>query len=183
MVIVINCALAPAVYAADGGRTVNFRIMPIGTLLGEYMGDLSVALTRYFAVGVVGYSADVKQGDAEVSGSGYGARAQINFSGAKFSDSWTLSGYWYRVNSMYLKQPSLFLGNPPYTTTLSNMQEYGAVLGYQWVWATGFNMSLALGYRKFNWPQPIVLSNGTGNYSLQLENAGPKFEFSMGWAF
>ncbi len=174
---------------------LNIRAMPIGMILGEYQGDVSIALMPSWSVGAVGYYANLEServfDTIGAKGGGVGVTTAYHFSGRGFSDSWYLRAQYVYIPSIDFIQTQTLFGNTTYYGTVEKIGELSAMIGYHWVYGSGFNLSLALGVRTYTGvPESITLrtSDGTGTSTIsglsQLSSGvRAKAEFALGWAF
>jgi hypothetical protein len=179
--------LFPSLASAEASKSLNLRVHAIGAILGEFVVEGAYAFLPMLSAGPIGYFADVNIMDSKLEGSGYGAQATVHFAGKKISDSWVLTGYWIRIGRMDVTRREFFT-QTDFSASFENVNQFGLVAGYEWVWDGGFNIGLAAGIRNTtNLPDTYTLRSAGGvtmtSDSGSASGTSVKANFTVGWAF
>lgn len=160
--------LSNSVFAEDQKKNMEISVNPIMMALGYLPLTYRIALTEKMALGVNAYGHFFSLGDTKVHGLGIGVSTKFFLSGTAISDSWYV-------------QPQVNFGYEKFTEKGVWALSPSAIVGYTWVWDSGFLINLGGGLQ---YKGAFVGSSfwkdkkGTFNHGL-----APAAEFSLGWAF
>jgi len=170
---------------SDG--VANLQINPLGLIFGELDMNLDFGVTSSITVGptfsALNASVDDGQGDVvSIKSISYGVRSNFCLSGTRFRDSWYLSPAFYYMPATVNQTVS----GDSFSATL-HIFELRALVGYQWVWNSGFNIKLGGGIAYYSVGNSVVVTNSAGtSQTAQVPTFSglmPALEFGLGWVF
>ncbi|HUP57400.1 MAG TPA: hypothetical protein VM598_08110 [Bdellovibrionota bacterium] len=171
---------------AEEGRFANVRVHPVNAILGEYAFDAAIAIAPILSIGPMVTITDMDIADSTAKGTGFGAQATLHLAGNRISDSWVLSAYFLHIKQLDLSRRELFTSTD-FSGSFPNVDQYGLVAGYEWVYSSGFNLSVSAGVRHMNFPENYTLTSSGGAQmtasSGSASGFGPKMMITAGWAF
>lgn len=155
-------------------RTINFRVDPLGLLLGTVTGNVDFAITKHITVGPTASYFSASMLGTSLSGFGIGARANIYLSGDAISSGW-LVGPSVGYSSFGVSAPGLSGSTGGFYV--------GAVAGYQWVWKNGLNLDVGLGANYYSQGGSITAQDGSTVLDVPFfHGITPTAEVSLGFA-
>lgn len=163
--------LLPVAFICSAGvaqaHNYNVNVYPLGLLIGSVSGSFEFGASSNWSIGPTLSIFSLSLGDASVSSTAYGARANY-FMGGTFNEGWYL-GPEIGISNFTAK-------NGTESASASGLAVSGYV-GYFWKW-TNFNIHLGGGVSYVN-----VANVTVAGESLTLSGMRPGFEFKMGYAF
>ena len=157
--------LTPAAFA----QSTNVRVNPLGLLIGLFNADIDFKVTDTVTVGPQLSYLNWSLGSTSVKAYGIGARANFYLSGPVFTDGW------YAAPAVAMAFASA--KNSTDSASYSAVNVSG-LFGYQWVWASGFNINLGFGASYSARPSSVDGIDISG-----LSAVTPAIEFTLGKTF
>lgn len=157
---------------ADETKNMAISFDPVGLLGGAIPFTFRIRLANHFSLGISGFDKFFNLTKNSVAGVGGGLSGKFHLSSTAFNDGWyikpeAMAGYWT-------------FGDSPNKVNAFSV-EPRLTVGYDWIWASGFNLALGLG---------IKYSHFIGDKSRVEDMSGfgfheffPNFDVGVGWAF
>lgn len=159
---------------AQGEEQKNMAISfdPVGLLGGAIPFTFRIKMGDRFSLGISGFDKFFNLTKNSVAGVGGGLSGKFHLSAPAFTDGWYLkpeamAGYWS-------------LGDAPNKTSGYSI-EPRLVVGYDWIWSSGFNLNLGSGIKYIHYfgdQSKVEDFPGFGFHEFF-----PNFEMGVGWAF
>ncbi|MCM2278684.1 MAG: hypothetical protein NDJ89_11475 [Oligoflexia bacterium] len=165
-------AAAPASAGVD--RNVNIRVSPLSIMSGNLGSDVDFAVSRKFTVGPTVSTLSASLLAVELKGYNIGARGNLYLTGDAMSDGWILGP------SIGYSSMRVSLGTEEGTTGKLSL---GSLIGYQWIWGTGFNVNAGLGANWLSGDQKVATNQGTDLSIPFYSGIVPSAELTVGYAF
>lgn len=168
-------------------KSTNIRINPLGLLLGVIGADVDFGVGERFTIGPsIAYlkasTTDIYSDGVDYTAWSIGIRANFYLSGPRFHSGWYLA-----PSAAYIPVTvnDSFSGDS-YTAT-SGAFAISVLAGYQWVFRSGFNMTLGAGAAYYTTKKNVTVTDSSGNSqnvsTPSFAGVLPDLEFGLGWAF
>lgn len=154
-------------------KKFNLRIDPLSFLIGFFNATFDVGVSDRISVGPQLGFWNFSLGDTKLTAFTAGVRANFFLTGPRFVDGWYVGPYFSYVHSS--------VSNASDSVSI-NAYSIGALMGYLWVWPSGFNMGLGFGGSYNNVPSQVVISGSTTS-TPGLTGVRAAIEWTMGMTF
>lgn len=155
-------------------HSYNIRINPLSLLFGVINADFDIKLSPRFTFGPSLAFATRSSGTTKLTAFGVGVRGNVYLGNDAITDSWYLGP----VAGMYFTKTTQ--GANEGSASAFNI---GTVIGYNWVWPSGFNIMLGGGAQYISLPSSVTASNGTVITTPGLSGILPMLDFTLGYTF
>lgn len=158
----------------DGGPfPINVRINPLSILLGVIHADMDFRVANRVTFGPALGFASRTSSSVIATGLNLGVRANFYLTGDAISDSWYVSS---SAGVLFLTSKS------GASEARSNALNLGFTAGYQWVFASGFNVMLGLGAVYYAIDKKQTATDGSVISVPSYSGTLPRLDFTVGFA-
>jgi len=185
--------LSMPAHAISNGKVANVTIDPIPLLIGLAGAGVSFSVSERVAIGAFGSvllsdsaissvidGATTSNLNYSIDASTFGVEAMFGLNGPVYGDTWYLRPTVSKVSVSIVENSQGFTGTGEATVAQ-------LMVGYQWLWNSGFNIRLGGGLstsldENYEVRDPNNLNSVSES---DLENLGTSaaLEFKLGWAF
>jgi hypothetical protein len=180
-VLAASAGLACFQAEASQNRAINLKVNPVTLLLGFVVADLDFGLSERLTFGPSVAYWNLSVDSAKFKTLGYGAKFNYYLNGPRFTDSFYLQGGYSYLSKFKIESGGSSL-------EYKQASSASALLGYQWVFSSGFNICLgigtAYGFGGNATGDSVVVGGDTISLKdLNLKGLSSSGEASIGWAF
>lgn len=175
--------------------TFDIETNPLVLLIGMYGGDVGIGVSDRITLGptfyYINYSPTMIFTNSNFNGYRAGAQATFYLTGPRFSNSWIASTEVSYISLKYTGRDtflSSILGADPtrYEAEFSGVGA-AAVIGYQWNFDSGINLTLAAGVQAYNIAKSQMVNSSAGGSSSvdipEFAGVGLAGRFGVGYVF